>query len=364
MGRKYSPAYADIYLADWEETAFLKCPLRPLVYYRYLDDIFGPWDKSETDFQNFNILNSHHPRIKLKHNLHQQVPFLDTVVFFTETRNGHKTLATKVYFKDTDRHSLLFNSSYHPRHTFSSIIKSQLISFHRICSLPHHVEEATRTLFEALRPRGYSKRFLRTIKCEVAALFQLDQPDLPAKDNKLIPLVTTFSHQLGPFNQAIKQHFNSAKTQTTPLAPFKIIMAYRRNRNLKDLLVHTALNKTIRTVIDPYFTILKYISNRRTGAPIWQTFSLFSCNVVYAIQCKHCKAIYVGETGATIKQCLPTCANMCITSRGDQTSTCYMSISLNTIFPASLSQAWSPIPVGLCPRGGRLRGGGCIGSLL
>ena len=125
----------------------------------------------------------------------QQVPFLDTIVFFTETKDGHKTLATKVYFKDTDRHSLLFNTSYHPRHTFSSIIKSQLIRFHRICSLPHHVEQATRTLFKALRPRGYSKRFLRTIKGEVTALFQPGRPVLPGKKNtehRLIPFITTF----------------------------------------------------------------------------------------------------------------------------------------------------------------------------
>ena len=46
----------------------------------------------------------------------------------------------------------------------------------------------------------------------------------------------------------------------------------------------------------------KYISNCRTGAPIWQIFSLLSCNVIYALQCKQCKTIYVGETGATIKQ--------------------------------------------------------------
>ena len=307
MGRKYSPAYADIYLADWEESAFLKCPLRPLVYFRYLDDIFGLWDKSEVDFNNFiQILNSHHPRIKLKHTFHlQQVPFLDTIVFFTEAKEGLKTLATKVYFKDTDRHSLLFSSSYHPRHTFSSIIKSQLIRFHRICSLPHHVEEATRTLFQALRPRGYSKRFLRTIKHEVAALFQLGRPDLPRINNtehKLVPLVTTFSRQLGPLNQAIKQHFNSAKLHTTPLAPFKMIMSYRRNKNLKDILVHTALNKTIPTTLSPYFTNIKYISSRRSGAPVWQTFTLLSYNLVYAVQCKLCKAIYVGETGATIKQ--------------------------------------------------------------
>jgi hypothetical protein len=37
-----------------------------------------------------------------------------TLVFFTDTKDGHKTLATKVYFKDTDRHSLLFNTSYQP----------------------------------------------------------------------------------------------------------------------------------------------------------------------------------------------------------------------------------------------------------
>ena len=59
----------------------------------YLDDIFGLWDKSETEFHNFiHILNSHHPRITLKHTLHlQRVPFLDTIVFFTEARYGYKT---------------------------------------------------------------------------------------------------------------------------------------------------------------------------------------------------------------------------------------------------------------------------------
>ena len=231
---------------------------------------------------------------------------MDTIVFFSEIIDGYKTLGTKVYFKDTDRHSLLFSSSYHPRHTFSSIIKSQLIRFHRICSLPHHVEEATRTLFEALKPRGYSRRFLRTIKHEVAALFPSDRANFSGKDKnikyQLIPLVTTFSRSLGPLHQAIRQHFNTVKLQTIPLAPFKVIMAYRRNKNLKDMLVHTALNKTIRTTLDPYFTHLKYISNLQSGAPIWQTFSLLSSKLVYAIQCSKCRAIYVGETGATLKQ--------------------------------------------------------------
>ena len=100
-----------------------------------------------------------------------------------------------------------------------------------------------------LRPLGPAGRFLRTIKQEVAALFPSDRATFSGKnkdmDHKLIPLVMTFSRSLGPLHQAIKQHFNAIKLRTTSLAPFKIIMAYRRNKNLKDILVHTALNKTM-----------------------------------------------------------------------------------------------------------------------
>ncbi|KAA8578201.1 hypothetical protein FQN60_007346 [Etheostoma spectabile] len=84
MGRKYSPSYADIYLAHWEETAFHQLTIKPLLYFRYLDDIFGLWDNSEPTFLTFlDTLNSHHPKIKLKHTLQPvTVEFLDTRVFF------------------------------------------------------------------------------------------------------------------------------------------------------------------------------------------------------------------------------------------------------------------------------------------
>ena len=152
---------------------------------------------------------------------------MDTIVFFTEVKDVYKTLGTKVYFKDTDRHSLLFSSSYHSRHTFSSIIKSQLIRFHRICSLPHHVEEATRTLFEALRPRGYSRRFLRTIKQEVAALFPPDRANFSGKDKnikyQLIPLVTTFSRSLGPFTKPSDNISTLLNSKPLHLHPLRLL---------------------------------------------------------------------------------------------------------------------------------------------
>ena len=79
MGRKYAPSYADIYLAHWEETAFTKLTIKPLLYFRYLDDIFGLWDNTPEEFTRFiHKLNSHHPKIKLKYNLQPTtVEFLD-----------------------------------------------------------------------------------------------------------------------------------------------------------------------------------------------------------------------------------------------------------------------------------------------
>ena len=73
MGRKYSTAYVDIYMAEWEKSAFAKCTKLPLLYLRYLNDIFGLWADSETSLREFiAVLNSHHPQIKLKCNLQKQ----------------------------------------------------------------------------------------------------------------------------------------------------------------------------------------------------------------------------------------------------------------------------------------------------
>lgn len=99
---------------------------------------------------------------------------MDTEVFFVEGSDNMKQLATKVYFKPTDTHSLLHKSRFHPKHTYRGLIKSQFIRFHRNCTQRKHVKEVIGIIFKALRPRGYSKRFLRTIRAEVNTMFELN----------------------------------------------------------------------------------------------------------------------------------------------------------------------------------------------
>ena len=162
MGKIFSPHYADIYMADWERTALAKSRLLPTLYLRYLDDIFIIWEHSKQEFEQFfNILNTHHPSIKLKHTLSDtHVDFLDVTIFKGPGFLKTGTLDTKVYFKPTDTHALLHRSSHHPQHTFRGIIKSQILRFHRICSNKMDFDDATSTLFTALTQRGYSTRYL------------------------------------------------------------------------------------------------------------------------------------------------------------------------------------------------------------
>lgn len=64
-------------------------------------------------------------------------------------------------------HALIRKTSYYPKHTYRGLIKSPLIRFNRIRTRAEDVEVATQILFKALRPKGYTKRFLRSVKAAV-----------------------------------------------------------------------------------------------------------------------------------------------------------------------------------------------------
>lgn len=307
MGKKFAPAYANIYMAEWERTVFPKCPKLPLLYLRYLDDIFGVWTHSKEEFGHFmEILNSHHESISLKFDLQtEKINFLDTEVFIKEKTGGRWGLGTRVYFKPTDTHALLHRSSYHPRHTYRGIIKSQLVRFRRICVEEADVQLATETLFRALRPRGYSRTFLRAIKTEVRELFENGrEPTTNLEEKRLIPLVTTYSPAAVALNRSTKERFLEFQRIEPQLEEFRIIAAYKRNKNLSDILVRATLPVRTNGPLKLYFKTIKFIENKYTGkgSAVMQDFSLESINLVYGIICKACGKIYVGETKNSLKE--------------------------------------------------------------
>ena len=104
MGKKVAPAYANIFMANWEEEVFSKCRVKPAHYYRYLDDVWGIWLGSRLEFQEFmTVLNAHDPSIQLTYELSDRtIGFLDTTIYEGPDFNLTSALDIKVLKKKTD----------------------------------------------------------------------------------------------------------------------------------------------------------------------------------------------------------------------------------------------------------------------
>lgn len=59
MGKKFAPACANMFMAEWESQALASCTKKTLYYYRYLDDIWGVWPYSNEDFEHFLLRDRH-----------------------------------------------------------------------------------------------------------------------------------------------------------------------------------------------------------------------------------------------------------------------------------------------------------------
>jgi len=140
--------------------------IHPLLYGRFLDDIFGLWPGTLAELREYeDYLNNLIPGIKVKFTARRDIiEFLDTQVYKTTDDQGNCVLATKVYFKPTDTHQLLHRHSFHPKHTFQGIIKSQFIRFKRISTTKWDFDQASTTLINVLTTRRYSNRELQKIK--------------------------------------------------------------------------------------------------------------------------------------------------------------------------------------------------------
>ena len=301
MGKIFAPSYANIFMAYWEETALQNCRLKPLHYYRFLDDIWGVWTHSREEFDTFiHTLNTHHPSITVKFEIDGSlINFLDTVTYKGPNFGLTGKLDIKVYFKTTDSHALLHKSSFHPKHTFRGIVKSQLLRFHRISTRREDFMEATKILFSALRQRGYSRSFLRNSlkKFQISKL---------RDDKTVLPLVSTYSSLSMQLNSKIKRNFDQCTAGTSVFQKHRVISAYRRNKNLKDLLVQSKLQgsqkvplKSMCVEFEPKLWVRGRTGNR--VYKIWPTLSPKTTNCVYLIYCSRCSLQYVGETRNSVQ---------------------------------------------------------------
>jgi len=79
IGTKLAPPYAILFMDDLEQKLLESSPLKPFVWWRYIDDVFLIWQHGEESLKQFlEYLNSCHPSIKFTANYSDKsLEFLD-----------------------------------------------------------------------------------------------------------------------------------------------------------------------------------------------------------------------------------------------------------------------------------------------
>ncbi|MEE4247463.1 MAG: hypothetical protein V2I33_18800, partial [Kangiellaceae bacterium] len=172
MGKSFAPAYANIFMADWETRALNVSPHKPLFYKRYIDDIFMIFVGDARQLQQLiDHLCSFDRDIKLSAEFSREsVNFLDCRICL-RMFEGRRVLDCSVFFKATDSRQLLHPRSFHPKHTFKGILKSQFLRYARRCTRQEDFEQACSSLKKVLMGQGYTRKLI----CEAkkAALTQI-----------------------------------------------------------------------------------------------------------------------------------------------------------------------------------------------
>ena len=118
MGTKMAPSYANLFMAVLDDRMINSYAYKPLVYLRYIDDIFMIWTKGEEKLNGFlSHCNQINKNIQFKQVASKdKIPFLNVSVV-----NENGKLHTDLYRKPTDKHQHLYSHSYHPKHTKNSL---------------------------------------------------------------------------------------------------------------------------------------------------------------------------------------------------------------------------------------------------
>ena len=138
MGTKVAPLYANLFMSTLETKLVNGHELKPLTWYRYIDDIFFIWEHGEESLKKwYEYLNTCHETIKFTIEWsHEEINFLDTTV----KRDRTNKMYTDLYTKPTDTNSYLRYDSAHPPKCKQSLPYSQFLRLRRICKNDHDLK--------------------------------------------------------------------------------------------------------------------------------------------------------------------------------------------------------------------------------
>lgn len=254
MGSPCSPIFADMVMIDLEEECIKKLSFKPLIYFRYVDDILTIIPKNKLS-EVMEVFNSYHTKLQFTHEceINNSLNFLEVKLI-----KYNNKLLTDWYHKDTFSGRILDYKSQHPyaqkrAMIFSMVDKVMLLSEKQF----HH--KNFKLVTNILQDNNYP---LHIINSNIHSRIQTKYIN---KD--------TFSAS------------NSLNAQR--LATLSIPYIPRLFENISQKMK----KYNIRTVPKITSSLNRYVRRGKDS-----TQKMDQSGVVYKINCKDCDATYVGET--------------------------------------------------------------------
>ena len=237
MGQPFAPSVANLYVALFEENFFATLNKKPILWLRYIDDIFGVWDGSVKDYNYFiDQLNNYDRNLQFTSTINStSINSLDLSI-----TKSLPHLSYCVSFKEHNSHSILSKESEHPKHVFRGVLYSQIRRWAALSSEKSSFDAACRKVFPIWRERGYTSTEIHKSKKKVLTNLHL---------------YSGWSHG-----------FHSC--QKCNVCPFAVTRS------------HVYLNNFHFRIVGNY--------------------ECSSDNIIYVIYCKQCNKFYIGQTENTV----------------------------------------------------------------
>ena len=158
------PPFAIIFMHYIETKILATAPVAPILWLRYIDDVFGVWRgdlQSLLDFK--DLASTIHPNISFTINHTNPIPFLDAEI----STNQDGRVCTELYIKPTHSGVLLHYNSAHPKHVKMGVAIGQMRRAVRIANTREGVERGIRKITSMLLANGYPDCMLRKAKRRV-----------------------------------------------------------------------------------------------------------------------------------------------------------------------------------------------------
>lgn len=248
MGHKASPAICDIVIYYLEERILTSAGGNIFKWLRFRDDVFAIYTGSEKEAASFlDIANQMHPTLKFKYDIsHTHGIFLDTVVFKGKRFEKENILDFKPYVKPSEKFQYIHRQSSHPRSVFIGLIKGELMRFVRTATNLEDYLERAELFRQKLLLRGYSAQEFNKASEQVhhhQRNIYLKGKNKEQKKQTPLVFTTTYNPHLRGFHKAIMKNWEIVKNSEllNKIFPDKPIIAFRRNKNLRDSLVRARL---------------------------------------------------------------------------------------------------------------------------